>query len=70
MTPAAFRVTTTLAKNSEPSADRSRLLDGDALLHYASLDIGSQKDVARDCGTTSRQVMNNLLEVDASIDLS
>jgi hypothetical protein len=58
-----------LVKFNEPSTDRLRTLDGDALAQFAELEVSTQRELARRCGTTSKQVMNNLIELETTIDL-
>jgi hypothetical protein len=68
VTPASLRKSK-LVKFNEPSTDRLRTLDGDALVHFAELEVSAQRELARRCGTTSKQVMNNLIELVSTIDL-
>ena len=56
-------------KYSEPTSDRGRTLDGDALAHYAELELSVQKDFARRIGSSARQLVSNLAEIDLSVDL-
>jgi hypothetical protein len=60
LSPASYRYAVQLDHQGEPAHDRGHLLDGDALLQYASLESGVQRDIARRSGTSSRQVCGHL----------
>ena len=70
LSPAAFRVVSQPHHQGQPPSDRAHLLDADALLAFASLDDAAQKDLARRSATTSRQIINNLLEINLTTELS
>jgi cleavage and polyadenylation specificity factor subunit 1 len=45
------------------------VLDGDLLWRYPNLELGEQKRLAKQIGTTVEQIMDNLLEIDLAMQI-
>lgn len=51
------------------SSNRTKaLLDGDLIFHFAGLSINHQREMTKQIGTTVPRIIEDLVEIDSSID--
>lgn len=51
------------------SSNRTKaVLDGDLIFHFAGLSINHQREMTKQIGTTVPRIMEDLVEIDSSID--